>query len=487
MAVDAQAIKDFQGANAGYTVQIDPTDGKTYLVTTGKDPANATKALHAYIYVDPKGNYQPSTSLNTVVTKYLADLTKNGGMEAMRTVLFNNGLISKKALDSKNYADFLQGFGQYVNSYSADQASRIATGTATSFTPFLSWSRSVAGGAGGVSGTSKTTSKSTSKDTTTLTTNTAESSDVASTTLSSNIQSDNELDSYLQEQIGRNATALEKAAYYNQLTAEQKASSTVSQDWRTETGSTQDTRTVGSSSTTTGTSVASGSNTTNTNQTTGTNTSTGSSTSTTARKGESSTVGGPLTQADHNRIMGTILANSLKGMTGDELMKTNGAIAQGISDLISYAGDYALPNYNADIAKSHIVDKLASGAGSTPALTTFDAEKSVIRSMAKAFYPNLSKLIDEGVKVSSIGSIYASKAQQVLELPASSFDMTTDPYISKALQNKDANGKQQDGTMSLNDFTIALRGDPRWSKTQNAREEASGYANRILQSFGLAG
>ena len=431
--------------------------------------------------------YTPLTSLNQTVNLYLKDLTASGGIEAMRTVLFNNGYITKKALDSKNYADFLQGFGQYVNSFSADQASKIATGAATSFTPFLAWSRSVAGGAGSVSGTSKTTATSKTTDTTTGTFDNAESSDITNVTLSSDVQANNELDAYFQEQLGRSATALEQAAYLNQLNAQEKASTTVSQDWRQTTGNSSDTRTSASSSVTTGTQSVNGSSTTNTSNGTGTSATSNKSTSVSNAKGGGTTTGGPLTGADHNRIMGQVLANALKGMTGDDLMKTNGSIAQGINDLMNYAGDYAIPNYTTDMALSHITDKLASGAGAAPALTTFDAEKGVIRSMAKAFYPNLSKLIDEGVKVSSIGGIYASKAQQVLELPSSSFDITNDPYISKALLNKDSTGKQQDGTMSLNDFTIALRGDPRWAKTQNAREEAAGYANSILQSFGLAG
>ena len=487
MAVDAQAIKDFGGSNPGYTVQIDPTDQKPYLVTTGKDPKNATQALHAYIYVDPKGNYTPYTNLNTVVNLYLKDLTASGGIEAMRTVLFNNQLITKKALDSKNYADFLEGFGKYINSFSADQANRIATGTATSFTPFLAWSRSTAGGAGGVSGTTKSTATNKSTDSTFVTTKSTSSDNSTDTVLSSNIQASNELDAYYQEQIGRNATALEQAAYLNQLNAQETASTVNRQSVDVTSGTQTQDRTTTSTAQSNGTSTISGSSTTNKSTGTTTNKATGADTSLTGRTGTTTTVGGTLTNADHMRIMGQTLANSLKGLSGEDLMKTNGAIAQGISDLIAYAGDYAIPNYTADIAKSHITDKLASGAGAAPALTTLNAEKGVIRSMAKVFYPNLSKLIDEGVKVSSIGSIYASKAQQVLELPSSSFDITNDPYISKALLNKDSTGKQQDGTMSLNDFTVALRGDPRWSKTQNAREEAAGYANSILQSFGLAG
>jgi hypothetical protein len=485
MAVDADAIKAFKGDGAFYTSQINPSDGKAYLVSNGKDPLN--KALGAaYIYVDPKGNFTVSSSLNSVINKYLADLTKSGGIEAVRTVLFNNQYITKKELDSKNYASFLRGFGQYVNDFSVDQASKIATGAATSFTPFIAWSKSSAGGAGGVSGTSKTTATSKTTDTASGAFDNAESSDITNVTMSSNIQANNELDAYFQEQLGRNATALEQAAYLNQLNAQEKASTTVSQDWRQTTGTSSDTRTSTSTSTATGTSTVSGSSTTSTSSGTGTSTTANKSQSTSAAKGGGTTIGGPLTQADHNRIMGQVLANALKGMSGEDLMKTNGSIAQGINDLMNYAADYAIPNYTTDMALSHITDKLASGAGAAPALTTFDAEKGIIRSMAKAFYPNLSKLIDEGVKVSSIGGIYAQTAQKVLEQPSASFDITNDPYISKALMNKDANGKSQDGTMSLNDFTVALRGDPRWAKTQNAREEAAGYANSILQSFGLA-
>jgi hypothetical protein len=57
-----------------------------------------------------------------------------------------------------------------------------------------------------------------------------------------------------------------------------------------------------------------------------------------------------------------------------------------------------------------------------------------------------------------------------------------DPTIQTALKN---NGNK--GAMNLTDFDRMLRNDPRWSKTQNAREEAAGYAQSILKSFGLIG
>lgn len=44
-----------------------------------------------------------------------------------------------------------------------------------------------------------------------------------------------------------------------------------------------------------------------------------------------------------------------------------------------------------------------------------------------------------------------------------------------------------DGLLTTNDFEVMLRNDARWQKTSGAREEASGYANSILKSFGLVG
>jgi hypothetical protein len=76
--------------------------------------------------------------------------------------------------------------------------------------------------------------------------------------------------------------------------------------------------------------------------------------------------------------------------------------------------------------------------------------------------------------------------QKTLEVPWTSVK-ADDPFVVKALQNKDANGKSQDGVMSLNDFNIMLRNDPRWATTQNAKEEASDYANTILKQFGFMG
>ena len=40
--------------------------------------------------------------------------------------------------------------------------------------------------------------------------------------------------------------------------------------------------------------------------------------------------------------------------------------------------------------------------------------------------------------------------------------------------------------MDMGTYRIKLKNNPAWSKTQNAREEASRYVSSILESFGLA-
>jgi hypothetical protein len=249
--------------------------------------------------------------------------------------------------------------------------------------------------------------------------------------LSTKTQAGQELDDFFFEQIGRKASAAEKKDFYDRLNKEEKAAKQT---------------------------------------TTSTGSGTGSSKSTT-------TTGRGLNQADRMRIMSDVLKPVASAMSGDALVKSGGTIGKYISDLQATARDYGMP-YSPDLAKTSILSQYQ--AGGTLTSGSLDAEKASIKTMAKTFYPNLSNLIDSGVKVSSIANQYAYYMGQTLELPDASVDITKDNYIQNALKN---GGKE--GAMNLNDFQISLRKDPRWAKTQNAKEEASSYANSILKSFGL--
>jgi hypothetical protein len=66
----------------------------------------------------------------------------------------------------------------------------------------------------------------------------------------------------------------------------------------------------------------------------------------------------------------------------------------------------------------------------------------------------------------------------VLELNPDSISLN-DPTLRGAIG--------QDKEMTLYDFQRSLRKDPRWQYTNNAREEVSDAALRVLKDFGFQG
>jgi hypothetical protein len=200
--------------------------------------------------------------------------------------------------------------------------------------------------------------------------------------------------------------------------------------------------------------------------------------------GTQTVTGDYMQQSDYERIAYNVLVPTVTSMSSDELSKTSGSIGKAVNELTVYAGNYALPNYNADVAKKDILRKLSMPGANIA--TSLDEEKTAINTLAKAYYPNLSNQIDQGVNLSTVANGLSSHIEKTLELPVGSV-ASNHKYIIAALQNKDVNGKSQDGIMNSNDFEKMLRADPSWAKTSNAKEEASSYANTILQSFGLAG
>lgn len=242
--------------------------------------------------------------------------------------------------------------------------------------------------------------------------------------LSTKTQASQDLDDFFFQQLGRKATLEEKKDFYNRVRKEESVGVT------TTTGQTSRT-----------------------------------------------SVGRGLTAVDRQRIMGDVLRPAAELMTGDELVKSGGLLGTYISKLQATARNYGLA-YSPDMAKKNVLSNYQSGGTLTSG--SLEAEELGIKSMAKTMYPNLGKLIDSGVKVSSLADQYAYYMGQTLELADNSIDITKDTHIQNALKNGG-----QEGSMNLNDFQLSLRKDARWAKTKNAREEASSYVNSILSSFGL--
>lgn len=236
-------------------------------------------------------------------------------------------------------------------------------------------------------------------------------------------EADQDIDSFFNEMLGRDATAAEKNDYFERLQREEKKAK------RT----------------------------------------------TTSKGGVSKTVDTLLTADDYYRIRTDVLKPVVAGTDLEKIAAGNGKIAQDISELKSYASAYGV-RLDTKKALNEITAGMKPGSAGS-----LEAQKKSIIEMSKLLYSNLAPQIDAGLKVADIAGQYAAYKSKILELPSESIDVF-DNDIQAALRN---GGKA--GTMSYTDFEIAMRRDPRWSKTQNAREEASSYANSILKSFGLVG
>lgn len=249
--------------------------------------------------------------------------------------------------------------------------------------------------------------------------------------LTSKTQTDQEIDDYFFQMLGRRATADEKTAYYTQVNKEEKAALVKK---------------------------------------------------TTTAGGKTTTVGEYLDAEDYSRIKAMILKPAIKGTDLEGLTKNNGKVAQDVQEIKEYASSFGIK-----LDTKQALDKVM-GVFTPSGKTDLDSAKNTIKSMAKGFYGNISGLIDEGVKPSDIANQYAYFKGKLLGIPDNSISIF-DEDIQAALGNRDATGAQKAGVMSIRDYEKLLRTSPKtkelWLKSPGAREEASGYALSILQSFGL--
>lgn len=115
--------------------------------------------------------------------------------------------------------------------------------------------------------------------------------------------------------------------------------------------------------------------------------------------------------------------------------------------------------------------------------TTQDYE-SLVRESAKSMYPSYAKQIDAGQTMDDIASPYKQMMAQTLELPDTDIDLT-DPLIKNALNGINSDGKPTG--LTLTDFQSKLRSDPRWGRTNAARDGAVSAASQVLKDMGLFG
>lgn len=110
---------------------------------------------------------------------------------------------------------------------------------------------------------------------------------------------------------------------------------------------------------------------------------------------------------------------------------------------------------------------------------SLDDFSRLIRQQAKLGLPEkVGALLDEGLDLANIYAPYRSTMATLLETPLDSISLN-DPILRSAFG--------PDKEMSIYEFQRAVRKDPRWQYTDNARKEVSDSVLGVLRDFGFQG
>lgn len=104
------------------------------------------------------------------------------------------------------------------------------------------------------------------------------------------------------------------------------------------------------------------------------------------------------------------------------------------------------------------------------------------RDQAKAIAPGYADQLNAGMDLYEIASPYMQSMSKILELNPAEVDLF-DPKIRGALNSQMSDGKIASKTLAQ--FEKDLRKDPRWMKTNNARDSLSSVAHQVATDWGL--
>jgi hypothetical protein len=155
-------------------------------------------------------------------------------------------------------------------------------------------------------------------------------------------------------------------------------------------------------------------------------------------------------------------AEGAKGKAGEQLADLQKVAAANGLDLQKAFGTQ-LPTWFASINKGESIETY----------------KKMIRDVAKIGMPqNIASLLDNGVDLDAIYSPYKNVMASVLEINPESITLS-DPVLRSAIT-----GEKE---LPIYEFQRQLRKDSRWQYTNQAKEEVSDVALKVLRDFGFQG
>lgn len=151
----------------------------------------------------------------------------------------------------------------------------------------------------------------------------------------------------------------------------------------------------------------------------------------------------------------------------DMQARLNSTNAQAIKSLAAANGvklnDYQLNTWTEQLAKGEDINNI----------------KTSIRDLAALGQPEpVKKLLSQGVDLESVYSPYKQAMASILEVNPNTITLD-DPTLRAAIT--------PEGEMSLYDYQKALRKDPRWQYTNNAKQDVSNTVTQVLKDFGFMG
>lgn len=124
---------------------------------------------------------------------------------------------------------------------------------------------------------------------------------------------------------------------------------------------------------------------------------------------------------------------------------------------------------------------------------TIDGFRRKMLDYAKVRYPGLHDQLLAGMTVRDVADPYMDVYSNILEVSKSAINWYDDRLVQRALQYRPPSGGdggtgvQSNGAMPIYEFEKVLREDPRWQKTNNARDAAVSVIERIGRDWGFYG
>lgn len=123
------------------------------------------------------------------------------------------------------------------------------------------------------------------------------------------------------------------------------------------------------------------------------------------------------------------------------------------------------------------VGKILKGDG------TLDGVANTVKRYAMREYSAFADAIEGGQTVAEIAEPYKQAQAELMEQNPADIGLRDWKIRQALVGKKDAKGRQE--AMSLYDFADMVRRDPKWLKTDNAKEQMMSSAQGILRQFGL--